>query len=164
MNVKAETHTVKSKKSTAPAPVSMLETLEGSVRRLMWTERTWLRQVLAEYELDVAPFMLLVQLLKHDGVCPMKELSHALELPNATTTGHVDRLEQQGLVKREFGNQHDRRQVRVHVTPQGRAFAQRIKEKRRQHYKHALEHLEAQDREYFVKLLSAFLDNLESEK
>lgn len=143
---------------------NLFEQLDGALRRLMWTERSWLKQALADYELDIVPFMLLMQLLKHDDVCPMKELAQALDLPNATTTGYVDRLEQQDLVRREFGNQQDRRQVRVHVTAQGRAFARRIKEQRREYYRHALTHLAARDQEHFIKLLSTFLDKLETVK
>lgn len=165
MAVKTLTHTPKPKTQTlAPDDPKLLEALDGAMRRLMWVERTWLKQVLAEYELDIAPYMLLLQLLKHEGMCPMGELSHALDLPNATTTGHVDRLEQKKFVRREFGNQSDRRQVRVHVTAQGRALARRVQERRLQHFKQALQHLAARDQEHFVKLLSVFLDELELAK
>lgn len=164
MTLKTETISKSKTPSPPTADAGQLEALDNSLRRLMWLERTWLKQALTEFELDIAPFMLVMQLLKRDGVCPIGELSHALDLPNATTTGHVDRLEQQGLVKREYGNQQDRRQVRVHVTAQGKAFAQRIKEQRRQHYRIALQRLAARDREHFVKLLSAFLDELELAK
>ncbi len=163
--MKAQLSVSKSKNPPAAAnEQNLFEQLDGALRRLMWAERRWLKQALAAHELDVAPYMLLMQLLKHDDVCPMKELAQALNFPNATTTGYVDRLEQQGLVRREFGNQQDRRQVRVHVTAQGRAFAQRIKEQRRQYYRHALQHLAARDQTQFVKLLSVFLDKVESVK
>lgn len=149
---------------TPPQSSDVLEALDAALRRLMWLEHVWLRQTLAKYEMDVAPFMILNQLIKHDGVCPMGELAHALEQPNATTTGHVDRLEQKGLVRREFGNQQDRRQVRVHVTPQGTALALRVKELRREHIQRALSHLDVSEREQFMRLLQNFLNELESAK
>lgn len=142
----------------------LMESLDAALRRLMWFERGWLKQVLVEYELDIPPYMVLMQLLKHDGVCPMGELAHALEQPNATTTGHVDRLEEKGLVKREFRSTSDRRQVRVHVTPQGHALLAHVKETRLQHLKHALVHLDAHDRENFVRLLQSYLKELEPVK
>jgi DNA-binding MarR family transcriptional regulator len=85
-------------------------------------------------------------------------------LPNATTTGHVDRLEQKNLVRREFGNLQDRRQVRVHLTPQGKALALKVKELRLQHVKQALNQIQARDRKIFVRILSEFLDKLELSK
>lgn len=149
----------------APPPDAPLpEVLDGAMRRLMWLERTWLRQALAEYDLDIAHYMLLLQLFKRDGMCPMGELSHALDFPNATTTGHVDRLEQKKLVRREYGNLQDRRQVRVHLSPQGKALALKVKELRLQHVKQALHQIREQDREIFVRILTEFLDKLESTK
>src|SRR5581483_12434767 len=71
---------------------SAVETLSGTLRQVMWHERLWLKTVLAEYDLDSSPWMILVQLKKNNGVCSMGELAQALEQPNATTTGHVDRL------------------------------------------------------------------------
>src|SRR5438552_681256 len=88
-----------------------VETLSGALRQLMWHERLWLKTVLAEYDLDISPWMILLQLKKNNGVCSMGELAQALEQPNATTTGHVDRLVEKGLVTREGGDEHDRRKV-----------------------------------------------------
>lgn len=156
---------INSPKTKQNAPVaaddSLLEALDGALRRLMWLERAWLKQTLSEYDLDVVTFMVLMQLQKQNGECPMGELSHALDLANATMTWHVDRLEQKGLVRREFGNLKDRRQVRVHITAQGKALARRVRQMRRDHLKQALGHLSARDRENFVRLLSSYLNELE---
>jgi DNA-binding MarR family transcriptional regulator len=165
MAAKVSPNTPVTKNPFTPAPDAPLsEVLDGAIRRLMWLERTWLKQALAEYDLDIGHFMLLLQLFKREGMCPMGELSHALDLPNATTTGHVDRLEQKNLVRREFGNLQDRRQVRVHLTPQGKALALKVKELRLQHVKQALNQIQARDRKIFVRILSEFLDKLELSK
>ncbi|GIL16062.1 MAG: MarR family transcriptional regulator [Chloroflexota bacterium] len=155
-----EISAVKQENALAPDE-ALLESLVGTLRRLMWFERNWLRQILAEYDLDIAPFMLLLHLLRHEGICPIGELSQAMELPNATTTGHVDRLEQKRLVRREYGNAPDRRQVRVHVTAQGKTLARRVREQRLQTVARALQRLPARDRARFVHLLVKFMDELE---
>jgi Transcriptional regulators len=155
-----EISTVKPKNELA-LDQALLESLVGTLRRLMWFERNWLRQILAEYDLDIAPFMLLLHLLRHQGMCPIGELSQAMDLPNATTTGHVDRLEQKQLARREYGNAQDRRQVRVHITAQGKALTRRVKEQRLQTVARALRRLPARDRARFVHLLVKFMDELE---
>lgn len=165
MTVKDTHNETAGHKPFVPSPHAPLpEVLDGAMRRLMWLERTWLKQALANYDLDIAHYMLLLQLFKREGMCPMGELSQTLDLPNATTTGHVDRLEQKKLVRREYGNLQDRRQVRVHLSPQGKALALKVKELRLQHVKQALNQIQEQDREFFVRILTEFLDKLESAK
>jgi DNA-binding MarR family transcriptional regulator len=157
-------HTAAKTKQHSSNAGELMESLDAALRRMWWLERVWLKQVLVEYDLDIPPYMVLMQLYKRDGVCPMGELAHALEQPNATTTGHVDRLEEKGLVKREFRTTSDRRQVRVHVTAQGKKLIARVQETRLKHLKNALVHLDAQDREHFVRLLQSYLEQLEPVK
>ena len=143
---------------------NLVDQLDGALRRLMWVERSWLKQTLDEFDLDVVPFMLLMYLRKHNETCPIGELAHALGQPNATTTGHVDRLEQKGLVKREFGNQQDRRQVRVHVTTQGTALVRRVQQLRQEHLKRVLSHIDAREQRALLQRLENYLNAFEAVK
>lgn len=164
MNSRSSAPVVKLRQPPIQLSQDLLEALEASLRRLMWFERSLLRQILGEYELEIPHFMVLMQLVKHDGACLSGELAQALDQPNATTTGQVERLEKKGLITREFGNERDRRQVRVHITPQGQALARRIKQTRRTHLTRALSNLKPRDREHFVRLLQLYLQELEPVK
>ncbi len=164
MNSRSTAPVVKLRQQPIQPSPDLLEALEASLRRLMWFERSLLRQILGEYELEIPHFMVLMQLVKHDGACLSGELAQALAQPHATTTGQVERLEKKGLIKREFGNERDRRQVRVRITAQGQALARHIKQARRAHLTRALGNLKARDRAHFVRLLQLYLQELERVK
>ena len=87
----------------------------------------------------------------------MGALVRQLEQRNATMTGHVDRLEKNGLVTRTFGNAEDRRQVEVKLTLRGKGLLKRISAQRRDHVQQMCMHMPADDLTRLVELLECFL-------
>lgn len=68
-------------------------------------------------------FDVLAQLAREPDGTSMMELSRRLLVSAGNTTGVVDRLERDGLVRRQQ-DPRDRRVTRIRLTPRGRAFAQ----------------------------------------
>ena len=143
------------------ARANAIEALSTALRQLMWQERMWLKAVLADYDLDISPWMILLQLKKNNGVCSMGELAQALEQPNATTTGHVDRLVEKGLVVREGGDEHDRRKVNVRLTEQGTTLCLRIVQARLLKLSRAAARFEDDDLQNLTHLLQMYVQELE---
>lgn len=140
-------------------PVSTaIRALEGSVRRLMWRERVWLRDSLRDYDLDIGPFVVLGHIAHMGGQATMGALVKHMEQPNATMTGNVDRLEKNGLVVRKFGNEQDRRQVMVMITPKGKTLVNHIGARRREYLTQMAAHMTTNDLTQLAKLLECFLN------
>lgn len=138
-----------------------VEALSGVLRQQMWQERVWLKALLAEYDLDVSPWMILVHLKKNNGVCSMGELAQALEQPNATTTGHVDRLVEKGLVTRQDGDGHDRRKVNIRMTEQGATMCRRIIQARLLSISRAAAAFSDHDLQNLTRLLQAYIQEMQ---
>jgi DNA-binding MarR family transcriptional regulator len=145
-------------------PIEAISSLDSVLRRLMWIERVWLKEALREYDLEVAPFMVLTHLKHLGGNTTMGALAKHLDLRNTTMTGHIDRLEGKSLVTRKFGIAEDRRQVTVHLTPKGKAVVERINSSRREHIRQTCAHMAAHELQQFVGLLEAYLELAENEK
>jgi DNA-binding MarR family transcriptional regulator len=101
-------------------------------RRLeVWREvsNAW-RQIAREGEKNLACLGLcmtefkILRILQEDGPTPMTKLSDATVLTQPAITSFVDKLEEQGLVRREK-NQEDRRVTRIAITPKGRLLLRR---------------------------------------
>lgn len=132
--------------------------LESAVRRLMWRERVWLKESLRNYDLDIGPFIVLGHIAHTNGKTTMGSLVKQLEQRNATMTGHVDRLESNGLVARMFGNAQDRRQVEVKITPKGKSLLRQVSALRREHVQRMCAHMPPDDLTRLVSLLECFLN------
>ena len=63
----------------------------------------------------------ILRILEEDGPTPMARLSDAIALTQPAITSFVDKLELQGMVKRER-NQDDRRVIRIAMTKKGQAL------------------------------------------
>lgn len=73
---------------------------------------------LAPYGLTAQHFFILVYLWEKDGVTS-KDIQDTLVLDSASLTGHIDRMEQAGFVKREH-DPEDRRAIRIYLTEKGK--------------------------------------------
>ncbi len=73
---------------------------------------------LAPYGLTAQHFFILVYLWEKDGV-KSKDIQELLALESASLTGHIDRMEKAGLVKREH-DPDDRRAIRIYLTEKGK--------------------------------------------
>jgi MarR family transcriptional regulator, organic hydroperoxide resistance regulator len=63
-------------------------------------------------------------LFEEDGITPA-ELSGRIRMERATVTAVLDTMERQGLVRR-VPHQHDRRKVRIFLTPKGEALREPV--------------------------------------
>nr|WP_276583996.1 MarR family transcriptional regulator [Pseudomonas sp. RIT-PI-AD] len=79
---------------------------------------------LAPHDVTVAQFKVLL-LLARDNLDTPATLCRPLSLDSGAMTRMLDRLECKGLIERERSSA-DRRQVRLHLTEQGRAFSKHI--------------------------------------
>ena len=70
------------------------------------------------YGLTSQHFFILIYLWEKDGV-KSKDLQDVLALESASLTGHIDRMEKAGFVKREH-DPDDRRAIRIYLTEKGK--------------------------------------------
>ncbi|MGR3219825.1 MAG: MarR family winged helix-turn-helix transcriptional regulator [Candidatus Anammoxibacter sp.] len=73
---------------------------------------------LAPFGLTSQHFFILMYLWEKDGV-KSKDLQDLLALESASLTGHIDRMEKAGLVKRQY-DPDDRRAIRIYLTEKGK--------------------------------------------
>ncbi len=79
------------------------------------------RRLRENFDVTLPRFDLLAQLDRAENGMTLGELSQRMMVTNGNITGLVDRLEEQGLVKRR-PSPHDRRAQFVSLTPEGRKF------------------------------------------
>lgn len=83
-------------------------------------------RIAERWSLTLPQFDVLAELARaRAGGFTFVELSRLLLVTSGNLTGIVDRLESQGLVKRQPGEQ-DRRVVRIKLTPKGRAMTRQM--------------------------------------
>lgn len=75
---------------------------------------------LAPYGLKAQHFFILVYLWEKDGV-KSRDLQEVLSLESASLTGHIDRMEKAGFIKREF-DPDDRRAIKIFLTEKGKSM------------------------------------------
>lgn len=139
----------------------LAERLDQALRRMTWMEHARLKRVLAELDLSIPTFMVLVYLTHHHGYSTIGALADDLGQPKPTMTGLVDRLEAKQLVTREYGAGRDRRTVTVHLTARGRTFLRRIAQIRRSHVQRALARMSLVQIERLLHLIQVFLNQME---
>lgn len=101
-------------------------------------------------DLTVAQAQMLCSL--SDRSIGMAELSGLLCLERSSLTGLVDRAQQRGLVVRE-DDPHDRRAVKVALTPAGSAALHRFHDEITERLDQLLQDLPATERDRFTKTL-----------
>ncbi|HET8541326.1 MAG TPA: MarR family transcriptional regulator [Anaeromyxobacter sp.] len=98
--------------------------------------------------------------LGHDGPLTMGELARRVAVTEKTVTGIVDRLERDGLVRRER-DAEDRRVVRARATGRGEAVSRDIEEGVHGKLVRLLALLDARDRRALVGILERLLARLD---
>lgn len=88
-------------------------------------ERELSEFVRTEHDTTLPRFDVLAALHRADGPMTMGELSRQLLVSNGNTTTVIQRLEADGLVERT-SPEHDRRVIRVTLTPSGRRYFTRL--------------------------------------
>jgi DNA-binding MarR family transcriptional regulator len=137
-------------------------TIEHALQRLVWTEKKQFAALLTGHDLTFPQFHALVSIGRHPAGCPIGALADETYQAYPTMTGIVDRLQDKKLVARERGNPGDRRLVVVKLTPAGRELLARTRSAWRARINHACGHISSRDRREFLRLLTAYLDALES--
>lgn len=107
----------------------------------------------AELGLTITQIRTLFLLRRLDGP-NARRLAQALEVSPSTLTRIVDRLERQGLVRREM-DREDRRQVRHLLTPEGEGVVARLESLGRAQLEQALALLTEEELEALVRGLLA---------
>jgi DNA-binding MarR family transcriptional regulator len=114
----------------------------------------------AERGLPLRWYDVLIRLEEGDGV-RMNELADRILFSKSGLTRMVDRMEQEGLVRRERPPE-DRRVIRVFLTDEGR---ERMRSAREVHHqgiqRHFLSHLDGEDLDALAAALSKLQDHLQ---
>lgn len=99
------------------------EEILRSLRRITRAIDLYSRQLASRFGLT-GPQLVCLRTLASTETCTPSRLAREVDLSQATITGIVDRLEAQGLVRRERDAQ-DRRRISVRVTPAGQELLAR---------------------------------------
>jgi DNA-binding MarR family transcriptional regulator len=112
---------------------------------------------LKAYDVTMSQWTLLKQLWRQEGRSQV-ELQELLSLDRATVAGLVQRLTQQGLIRRRT-DPTDKRVQRVFLTEQGRALEGITTSLVEQVNANAIEDFSSDERAFFIRLLTRALDN-----
>lgn len=88
-----------------------------------------------------------------DSAVTVKQIAHFLLISPGAATQHITALEAQGAIVRTVSTK-DRREVIVHLTPQGRALLTRIHAKRLLRYEDIFGNLNDDELQTLVELLA----------
>lgn len=125
------------------------------ISRLM---RGSIMERLGDLGLTEAQWRAVAHLTRMEG-CRQTDLAQSLEIRPITLGRVVDRLEASGFVERR---QHptDRRAVTLHLTPEAGPLVKRLRELGQELREHALQGIDAEDREKLGRMLVRMRDNL----
>lgn len=96
----------------------------------------------------------LLSMLAEAGDWTVRGLAQAIDAPDSTVSSALDRLEKRCLVARRRRTS-DRRVMRVELTPDGQALAQRLRAGQMENSRSMLARLTAEDRAHLVRLMAA---------
>jgi DNA-binding MarR family transcriptional regulator len=132
---------------------------QGDVDRILeaivylYTESRRVTKALARQHGLTGPQVTALKILEGLGRLSLSELSARMSAKNSTITGIVDRMERDGLVRRER-SEHDRRVVHIRATAKGRAIASSVPVTAKEMFGAGLRSLSAHDRAELMRILS----------
>lgn len=136
--------------------------IEGTIgyllRQACKAYRVEFRAALSETALHVGQDMALLELWKEDGM-GLGELAGRLFLEPSTVTRMVRRMEEAGLVRRRR-DARDARVFRVHLTEEGRALEEKVKDHFEGIERKALEGLSDEEKDLLRRVLPRVHANL----
>lgn len=106
------------------------------------------------------PQMVTLHALRAFGAHSVSEISDRVRHSRAATSHLVDRLVQEGLVRREEA-EHDRRHKRVEITAAGEALLDRLAQARVREFSEALAKVRPQARAQLERALAEVIEELE---
>ncbi|HHW10303.1 MAG TPA: MarR family transcriptional regulator [Firmicutes bacterium] len=138
-------------------PVDPIRTTHRLLLRTFWKLQRAIRNRLEEFGITPPQFSVLVR-VGEEGV-PLTRLADKMYSDISTVNGIVNRLEKQGLVKRERCTS-DRRVVYIKLTPEGLALRQRVMPVHLQHIEERYAVLSAEELATLQELLKKLAGNL----
>jgi len=109
------------------------------------------RKKVASYGLTTTQFFLLTALYEEDGI-PITALAQKVALDKATLTGLLDRLERDGLIRRE-SNPEDRRTIKIHLTAKAEGLRDELTDLYHQNNEIFLSKLSGEERRVFEQVV-----------
>ncbi len=106
------------------------------------------------------PQLWTLEYLARQNGCPMSQLARFLHISRPATTGLIDRLIAQGLVRR-LDDVRDRRVIRVHITAKGRRILTSIWEQKRRMLVEVFGQISPADRTQYLTTLERVVEILE---
>lgn len=120
----------------------------------LYTESRRLTKGLAREFGLTGPQLTVIKILEQLGDLSLSGLSSRIKAKNSTVTGIIDRMEREGLVRRERSDE-DRRIVLIRLTDEGRELASRIEVEPMAIFREALRSLPRRDIEELFRILGA---------
>lgn len=136
--------------------VSQMEVISTQIG---WIARRRLEQELERFALTVPQYMALRCIKETGSGCTMTQLAESTYQVSATMTGIVDRLVDRGWVSRER-DPHDRRTLRVALTPQGDDLLERIRAQKREWIGEWMAALHPNERNLMIRLGKRYLETM----
>jgi DNA-binding MarR family transcriptional regulator len=134
------------------------DAIERSILKISWLAQRQFVQLLEDerFRLTLTQFYTLLQLARLTQECRMSDLAEATQQSAAALTGVIDRLAEKQLIERSRA-EHDRRQVLVSITLDGRRLISQVRQARREQIQAALAHLGSGETERLLHLLEEVL-------
>lgn len=125
----------------------------------LYTESRRATKELARQHGLTGPQVTALKILESIGTLSLSELSARMSAKNSTITGIVDRMERDGLVRRERSAE-DRRVVFLRATARGRSIAASVPVTAMEIFGSALSSLSERDRAELTRILSLLADRV----
>jgi DNA-binding MarR family transcriptional regulator len=119
----------------------------------LYTESRRLTKGMASQYGLTGPQLTVVKLLESIGDISLSSLSERIRAQNSTVTGIIDRMEREGLVKRERSTS-DRRVVFIRLTDKGAKLAAEIQVEPMEMFRGALQSLAREDVRDLLRILT----------
>lgn len=103
--------------------------------------------------------IVVLEILKEKGPSTMSELSESMNLTMSAVTGIIDKMIEQGLVKRERPKE-DRRVVKVTLLPKGLKHANQINDWRKNVANDLFAVLSEEERREYLKLIKKVCESI----
>lgn len=117
--------------------------IDKLIRRVSFVIKCRGREILNEFDITIPQFNALL-VLRENGDMTIGDLGSKLFLASSTATDLVDRMERDGLVKRER-DKSDRRVVRLHMQEKGHLMIREVMENRKRYLNEILIHLSPEE-------------------
>ena len=139
---------------SAPVPPADKARVDAIVETIiyLYTESRRLTKDLARRFGLTGPQLTVVKLLESFGDLSLSSLSERIRARNNTVTGIIDRMEREGLVRRER-SATDRRMVFIRLTPKGQRLARSIAIEPMEIFRQALADLPPDDIQQLFRIL-----------